>query len=263
MLLESTPARIENYWTEEKANTGSQLGPAIGAVAAAWLIEHIQPSERPWPEAPQGFPEPETTDPIQAHALFALLEEVRPKDGVVVREASSHSSAMHMRMRITSPGGFYYAGVGGIGNGLPTAVGIQLVNPERRVICATGDGAMLYTVQALWTAAQHKARVVVLVLDNQGYGVLKASGDFLGVGHDLPGLDVAGLDLVKMAESFGVPARRITAYAELRPALEKALTAEGPILLSIAVDPTVKPLLMIFPRKGGGVKPLCVRPGRG
>ncbi len=229
----------------EEADRAPVGDAVVGNVVLALkgLLEHIEPTDRPWPEAPQGFPEPETTDPIQAHALFALLDEVRPKDGVVVLEASSHSSAMHMRMRITSPKGFYYAGVGGIGNGLPTAVGIQLANPERRVICATGDGAMIYTVQALWTAAQHGARVVVLVLDNEGYGVLKASGDFLGIGHEMPGLDVAGLDFVKMAESFGVPARRITAYADLRTGLEEALAAEGPILLSIAVDPSIKPLL--------------------
>lgn len=226
----------------DRAPVGDAIVGNVG-LALEGLVEKIEPSERPWPEPPQSLPRVETTDPIQPHALFALLEEMRPKDGVVVLEASSHSSAMHMRMRITSPGGFYYAGVGGIGNGLPTAVGIQLGNAARRVICATGDGAMLYSVQALWTAAQHRARVVVLVLDNQGYGVLKASGDFLGVGHDLPGMDVNGLDLVMMAESFGVPARRVTAYADLRPALHEALAADGPVLISIAVDPTVKPLL--------------------
>ncbi len=226
----------------DRAPVGDAIVGNVG-LALKSLVAAVAQTDRPWPEAPPAFPEPETTDPIQAHALFALLETLHPKDGVLVLEASSHSSARHMRMRITAPGGFYYAGVGGIGNGLPTAVGIQLGNPDRRVICATGDGAMLYTVQALWTAAQHGARVIVLVLDNQGYGVLKASGDFLGVGHEQPGLDVGGLDLVKMAESFGVAAHRVEAYADLRPALEVALAAQGPVLISIAVDPAIRPLL--------------------
>jgi benzoylformate decarboxylase len=142
-----------------------------------------------------------------------------------------------------APKGFYYAGVGGIGNGLPTAVGVQLAEPTRRVICATGDGALLYTNQALWTAAQHKARLIVLVLDNQGYGVLKESGDYLGVGHDQPGLDVSGIDYVKLAESFGVEAFRVERYEDLGAAFDRALAADGPILVSIAVDPTIRDLL--------------------
>lgn len=161
----------------------------------------------------------------------------------MVLEASSHSSAMHMRMPITAPRGFYYAGVGGVGNGLPTAVGVALATPDRQVICATGDGALLYTVQALWTAAQHGARVVVLVLDNGGYNVLRSSGDFLGLGHDQPGLDVPGVDLVKLAEGFGVRALRVQRHAELAPALADALAADGPVLVSVAVDPRVTPLL--------------------
>ena len=214
------------------------------ALALKGLVAAVPQTTRDWPAPPAwSFPSPETSDPIQGHALFALLQEKRPKDGVVVLEASSHSAAMHIRMPITAPKGFYYAGVGGIGNGLPTAVGVQLATPERRVICATGDGAMLYTNQALWTAAQHKARVIILVLDNSGYVVLKECGDFLGVGHDLPGMDVTGIDFVKLAESFGVEAFRVERYTELAAAFDRALAADGPILISIAVDPTIRPLL--------------------
>jgi benzoylformate decarboxylase len=207
------------------------------------LLQAVPQTNRDWPKAPDPFPPPETSDPIHPHALFALLQEKRPKDGVVVLEASSHSAAMHIRMPITAPKGFYYAGVGGIGNGLPTAVGIQLATPERRVICVTGDGAILYTLQALWTAAQHGARLIVLVLDNQGYVVLKESGDFLGVGYDYPGLDVPGVDFVRLAEGFGVKALRVERYADLAGAFDTALAAPGPVLVSIAVDPAVRPLL--------------------
>lgn len=208
------------------------------------LVAAVPQSRRNWPAPPAwSFPAPDTANPINGHALFALLQEKRPKDGVVVLEASSHSAAMHIRMPITAPKGFYYAGVGGVGNGLPTAVGIQLAAPKRRVICATGDGAMLYTNQALWTAAQHKARVIILVLDNSGYVVLKECGDFLGLGHDLPGMDVAGIDYVKLAESFGVEAFRVDRYSQLGAAFDRALAAKGPVLVSIAVDPTLRPLL--------------------
>lgn len=225
-----------------RAMVGDAVVGNVG-LALKSLLQAVPRSERDWPAAPPPFPAPQPGDPIQAHALFALLQEKRPKDGVVVLEASSHSAAMHIRMPITAPRGFYYAGVGGIGNGLPTAVGIQLATPERRVICATGDGALLYTNQALWTAAQHGARVIVLVLDNQGYVVLKECGDFLGIGHEQPGLDVPGIDYVKLAQSFGVEAFRVERHADLPAAFDRALAAEGPVLVSIAVDPTIRPLL--------------------
>ena len=229
----------------EEADRAPAGDAIVGNVRLALeaLIKVVPDTSRDWPQSSPAMAPPDTADPIQAHALFALLEEMRPKDGVVVLEASSHASAMHMRMPITAPRGFYYAGVGGIGNGLPTAVGIQLAEPDRRVICATGDGAMLYTLQALWTAAQHRARVVVLVLDNAGYVVLKESGDFLGVGQHLPGLDTPGIDLVMLAEGFGVTAMRVEHYAQLRGALEQALAATGPVLVSVKVDATPQPLL--------------------
>jgi benzoylformate decarboxylase len=226
-----------------RAPAGDAIVGNVGLALKA-LVEAMPETTRDWPKPPaMSFPAPATSDPIQAHALFALLQEKRPKDGVVVLEASSHSAAMHIRMPVMAPKGFYYAGVGGIGNGLPTAVGVQLAEPTRRVICATGDGALLYTNQALWTAAQHKARLIVLVLDNQGYGVLKESGDYLGVGHDQPGLDVSGIDYVKLAESFGVEAFRVERYEDLGAAFDRALAADGPILVSIAVDPTIRDLL--------------------
>lgn len=208
------------------------------------LVDAVPEATRDWPAPPAwSFPAPETSDPINGHALFALLQERRDKAGVVVLEASSHSAAMHIRTPITSPRGFYYAGVGGVGNGVPTAVGVALAEPDRQVICATGDGALMYTLQALWTASQHRARVVFLVLDNGGYVVLKECGDFLGVGHDMPGMDAAGIDYVKLAESMGVEAFRVEHYPDLGPALDRALAATGPILVSIAMDANVRDLL--------------------
>jgi len=93
------------------------------------------------------------------------------------------------------------------------------------------------------TAVHYKARVVVIVLDNQGYGVLKASGDYLGVGHGQPGLDVRGIDHVALAQGLGASAYRVEALADLMPALRDAFESQGPTLVSIAVDPTIAPLL--------------------
>ncbi len=80
-------------------------------------------------------------------------------------------------------------------------------------------------------------------LDYQGYGVLKASGDYLGVGHDQPGLDVRGIDHIALAQGLGASAYHVEALADLMPALRDAFESQGPTLVSIAVDPTIAPLL--------------------
>ena len=85
--------------------------------------------------------------------------------------------------------------------------------------------------------------MIFVVLDNSGCVVLKECGDFLGVGHDLPGMDAPGVDYVKLSESLGVPALRVERYADLASAFDTALAAEEPILISIAVDPAVSDLL--------------------
>src|SRR5205823_2715933 len=83
-------------------------------------------------------------------------------------------------------GGFYTAASGGLGYGLPAAVGIALGSPGRRVICLLGDGSSLYSIQALWTAARHRLPVSFLVLNNGGYGALKALGAGIEVGAGGP-----------------------------------------------------------------------------
>ena len=221
------------------------IGDAIvGNIAL--LLEMLLPllpaTERAWPEAGPQLPPAPQAHPIAPHALFAALEKVRPADSVIVLEASSHAAAAHMRLQVRTPGGFYYAGVGGIGNGLPCAVGVQLAIPQRRVVCATGDGALLYSIQALWTAVQHNAPVIVVVLDNSGYVVLKESGDQLGVGHDQPGLEVAGIDFVALAKGFGAEGYRIEQTEDLEATFQRAFDATKPILLSVTVDPAIKPL---------------------
>jgi benzoylformate decarboxylase len=241
-------AELIQFTDDPEEAARSLVGDAVvGDVGLAMkaLVAALPTPNRTVASAPAGNPLPEQAPdaPISAHTLFAALEAHRPADSVIVLEASSHGSAMHQRMRMATPGGFYYAGVGGIGFALPCAVGVQLAEPDRRVICALGDGALLYSVQAIWTAVKTNARVVIIVLDNRGYVVLKESGDFLGVGHDQPGLDVSGVDHLALARGFGAEAYRIERADELVPAFEKAFKAKGPVLLSIAVDSATQPLL--------------------
>ncbi len=100
----------------------------------------------------------------------------------------------------------------------------------------------MYSIQALWSAAQYGANVVFVVVDNKGYYILKGFRDALGLGEPVPGLEVPGLDLMKVAEGMGVSAETVEAVDSLPKALERALEGGRPYLLNVLVKPEIPEL---------------------
>ena len=171
------------------------------------------------------------------HTLATLL----PPDAMVVEEAPSHRNAMHDHLPIRRAAGSPPAPAAAWGGRCRPRSGTPSPIPGRRVVCLVGDGSSLYSIQALWTAAQHQLPLTVLVFDNGGYGASKALGLAMGVERP-PGVDLPGLDLCAIARGFGCTASRVDAAADLPGALRRALARPGPVLLDITVDATVERL---------------------
>ncbi|MCL2533166.1 MAG: benzoylformate decarboxylase, partial [Nocardiaceae bacterium] len=116
--------------------------------------------------------------PLTAGAVYAALNTVRPDDSVVVMESTSTMAQQVRWLPTTRSGSFFATGSGGIGWGVPGAVGVALGDRargvERTVIATIGDGSFEYSIQAIWTAAQHKLPVVFVVLRNGEYAILKS-----------------------------------------------------------------------------------------
>src|ERR1035441_3965185 len=119
---------------------------------------------------------------------------------------------------------------------MPTAVGLQLAYPNRRVICAVGDGSAQYSIQALWSAVQCKAPVIFLVICNGNYSALKGFRDFTKVGKNVPGIDIPGIDAVKIAQGYGMTARGVDRAEDLEPALKCAFASHEPCLITVKVS---------------------------
>jgi benzoylformate decarboxylase len=136
---------------------------------------------------------------------------------------------------------FYTMASGGLGWSLPAAVGLSLGRPERRTVCLIGDGSAMYSIQALWTAAQRNLPLTVVVINNLGYGAMRSFSQVMQV-RNVPGLELPGIDFVKIAEGMGGDAVRVTRSSELAPALKRALSHEGASLVEVIVDSAV-PLL--------------------
>ena len=204
------------------------------ATSAEYIRAHSEARRR----STQKFippPEPKPEHPITPAHLFAVLNRVMPRNAVIAEECPSSKGDLDRHLVLDVPGSFYSVPNGVLGFGLPAAVGLQMANPERRIVCPIGDGSIQYSIQALWSAVQNNAPVIVIVLRNSDYSALKGFCDFTQVGRNVPGMDIPGIDLVKIAEGYGVAAQEVDRPEELEPALRAAFAAHEPRLISVNV----------------------------
>jgi benzoylformate decarboxylase len=202
------------------------------------LADLVAPGRRAPPPSRPTTPEAVAAHPIPAEFLMQTLARAMPVDGVLVEEVPSHRPAMQRHLPIRKPNSFYTMASGGLGWALPASVGIALADPTRRVTCLIGDGSVMYSLQALWTAVQHGLPVTVVVVNNGGYGAMRAFSQVLGA-IDPPGIDLPGLDFVHLAAGMGCPGRRIERAADLPDALRAGQEAAGPCLVEVVVDPAI------------------------
>jgi len=183
-------------------------------------------------------PAPKPADPIPVDYLLHTLSEAMPANAMLVEEAPSHRPAMQKFMPMRGADSFYTMSSGGLGHSLPASVGMALAYPDRRTVCLIGDGSAMYSIQALWTAAQRQLPLTVVVINNAGYGAMRSFSQVMQV-RNVPGLDLPGLDFVKLAEGMGVHAVRVSKAAELAAALAGALRYKGVSLVEVVVDSAV------------------------
>jgi benzoylformate decarboxylase len=181
--------------------------------------------------------EPKPEYPITSAFLFSVLNRVMPHNAVISEECPSSKGDLDRHLMLDEPCSFYSVPNGILGFGLPAAVGLQMAHPERRVVCPIGDGSIQYSIQTLWTAAQHNLPVVVIVLRNADYSALKAFCDFTQVGRNVAGMDLPGIDMVKIAQGYGMHTREVDQPEDLEPALKEAFASQQPRLISVNVAP--------------------------
>lgn len=219
---------------------GTSIVASIKPTLAA-LRDALPKSKRAAPQGRAQLPMPKASDPIPAEYLMHTLHEAMPKDAVLVEEAPSHRPAMQQYLPMRGADSFYTMASGGLGWSLPASVGIALGDARRRTICLIGDGSAMYSFQALWTAAQRKLPLSVIVLNNSGYGAMRSFSQIMQL-RGVPGIDVPGIDFVALAQSLGCAATRVKRAADLPAALKASLSAQGPHLVEVMVDASV-PLL--------------------
>ena len=186
--------------------------------------------------------------PIAPLALMYAIASMLPRDAVVIDETISSGAGLRRFLQSDDAQSFFGLRGGGIGWGLPAAVGVKLALPERPVVALIGDGSAMYTIQALWTAAHEDLPVVFVIVNNSSYRILKQRTNAMKafaaqtdryVGMDL---DKPRIDFVSVAQGLGIAAHRARTTADVRDLLDQALKSDRSTLIDVEVDRNWKPV---------------------
>jgi acetolactate synthase-1/2/3 large subunit len=181
-------------------------------------------------------------DRIQPQASYLrAIRAVLPRDGILVPELSQVGFTTYTgAFPVLAPRTYISEGYQGtLGFGFPTALGAKVANPAKAVVSVTGDGGFMFGVQELATAAQYDIALVTIVFNNDSFGNVLRDQETRFAGRVI-GSQLRNPDFVRLAESFGVAARRVREPRELQAALESELAAARPALIEVALEPGVE-----------------------
>ena len=177
-------------------------------------------------------------EPMPPDLAMLRIVDALPRDAVIVEEGILSARALPGLFPFRDAKAFFGLGSGGIGFAMAGAVGVQLALPDRPVVAVVGDGSAMYSIQALWTAANAKLPITYVIADNGGYRIIKERlKSFHGV-ERYTGMEFKDppIDFTGLARAMGVPATRITDPDDLGPAIAESTRRDGPTLLDVVVD---------------------------
>jgi benzoylformate decarboxylase len=212
-------------------------------IAIQMLLDRVTEGSARTAPTPMARPRvlpPTPSSPLTPPEVYAVLSALRPPDAVIVNESTSTMAQQIEWLPTVRTGSFFATASGGIGWGVPAAVGIALADRargvHRPVLALIGDGSFQYSVQAIWTAAQHKLPIVYVVLRNNEYSILKSFAE-LEETPGVPGLDLPGLGIASVARGFGCRAVDVDTSQELEQVFKTALTADTTTVIVVATQP--------------------------
>lgn len=218
------------------ADAGADLSAALSA-----LCDTVQAVTTPPAYVVQANLPPKPNGPIDLDNLAAVIARAIPENAIVVDESVTTGRAFSPATKGARKHTWLNNCGGSIGYAMPAAIGAAIACPDRQVMCLTGDGSAMYTVQALWTMAREELDITVLIFANQSYKILRGELTNVGVQNagpraiDMLTLDRPTLDWVQMARSMGVDAHQVSTCEVLEDAIEEGLNKSGPSLIEIVI----------------------------
>jgi acetolactate synthase I/II/III large subunit len=167
--------------------------------------------------------------------VVASLRSLLPDDGIVTTDAGSFGTWAARGFRFRRPGTFLGSTSGAMGYGLPAAIAAGLVHRDRAVVAMVGDGGLGMTLAEIETAVRAGLKTIVLVFDNQRYGMIRTYQD-RREGESAPATDLGPIDFAAAGRALGARGVRVEDDATFEPALRQALVSDRPTVIHLLVD---------------------------
>jgi benzoylformate decarboxylase len=182
--------------------------------------------------------------PTSMARCMAEIKAGAPADVVVVDETITANLDLFKTFAFKGPGDYYSGRGGGIGQGVAGALGVAVADPKRPILCVSGDGSSMYSIQALWTAAHHDLPIVFVILANREYRVLKHNIDAYRARFDVKSnkpyahMDLTGpvLGFVDMARGMGIAGTHVAKADDIKAAVAAAFASGKPHLIEIEIE---------------------------
>ena len=191
-----------------------------------------------WQQRPALYKQHEPT--LDLWQVMRDLRAALPREAIVANGAGNFSAWLHRFFRYTALATQVAPTSGCMGYGVPAAIGAKIAAPERTVVCVTGDGDLMMTVQELATAVQVRAGVIFLLLNNSMYGTIRLHQERRFPSR-VSGTALANPDFPKLAQAFGALGLRVTQTAGFAPALKEAIAhtreQRTPAIIELVCDP--------------------------
>lgn len=173
--------------------------------------------------------------PVLPQRLVNIIRDILPEDGIVTLDNGVYKIWFARNYKCYLPNTLILDNaLATMGAGLPSAIAAKLINPDKKVISVSGDGGFMMNSQELETAVRLGLNLVVIILNDNAYGMIKWKQE--GMGFDNFGLDYNNPDFVKYAESFGACGHRPGSSEDFCEVLEKCLNEDGVHVIELAVD---------------------------
>ncbi|MGB9070284.1 MAG: thiamine pyrophosphate-binding protein [Candidatus Acidiferrales bacterium] len=175
--------------------------------------------------------------PIHPLQAVSAIVDTMPEDTIVIGDGAEAYHWMNEVIRQNKPGGYITHGfLGSVGMGLGLSLGAQVANPNRRVLCLVGDGAIGFTIAEFDTMARHKLPIVAVVMNNHSWAASQHFQEIVSGKNRLLGTELRDANYHEVAEAFGCFGRRVSKIEELGPAIKEAFASGKPACVNVSID---------------------------
>ncbi len=189
--------------------------------------------------------------------LFETISSAASEGAIITTDVGQHQMWAAQYCKFENPRSFLTSGgIGTMGFGLPAAIGAALANPDKKIICISGDGSIQMNIQELATMAEQQLNITLIIINNQQYGMVKQQQELFYQERYSASKFSYSPDFSTIAKGYGIRSQRLDMFENYEDAIQQTLNHHGPVVLDLPFDDTVNVYPMVPPGEAN-TNPIC------